>query len=202
VIQLPRKLEIDDLEKFVMPSSPHLSPKGDKLAYVVTGIRDNTYFSTLYILDFNNNDNNRYFDNAVSPSWSPDGNQMLFLSDRGLKDKGTGIWVTTLCGEPRLVTTIKEGIEQPSWNCDGTKIFLTAPTVLLALATARGMALGTWSIHQSRIPIEAAKTDASTAPNAVISSQVSCALSLLRKVIPHHPDSEDAKEKKGDRENQ
>jgi dipeptidyl aminopeptidase/acylaminoacyl peptidase len=124
MIHLPRKLEIDDLDKFVMPSNPCLSPSGENLAFVVTRIRENSFFSTLYIVDSEDGGSKRYFDNAVNPSWSPDGSQIFFLSDRGMKegDRGTGIWVTNLCGEPRLVTTARGGIEQPSWNGDGSKI--------------------------------------------------------------------------------
>jgi hypothetical protein len=36
------------------------------------------------------------------------------------------------------------------------------------LAAAKGIALGTWSIHQSKIPMEAAKKKASNAPKKVI----------------------------------
>ena len=121
---MPQKLEIDDLDKFVMPSNPCLSPSGENLAFVVTRIRGNSYFSTLYIVDTENGRNIRYFDNATNPWRSPDGSQIFFLSDRENKDgdMGTGIWVTTLFGEPRLVTTVRGGVEQPSWNNDGSKI--------------------------------------------------------------------------------
>src|SRR5512136_405186 len=118
MINLPRKLSIDDIDKFVMPSNPRFSPSGENLAYVVTRIRKNSNFSTLYIVDSTNGSVKQFFDNAVNPSWSPDGRQMLFLSDRGVKEgeNETGIWVTNLCGESRLLTTLRGGIEQPSWN--------------------------------------------------------------------------------------
>jgi len=124
MIHLPRKLEIDDLDKFVMPSNPCLSPSGESLAFVVTRIRENSLFSTLYVVDPRDGRSKRYFDNAVNPSWSPDGGQILFLSDRGMKegDRGTGIWVTNLCGEPRLVATAGGGVDHPSWSGDGSKI--------------------------------------------------------------------------------
>jgi acylaminoacyl-peptidase len=124
MINLSQKLEVDDLEKFATPSNPCFSPSGENLAYVVTRIRENTYFSTLYIIESKEGGVKRYIDNANNPSWSPDGLQILFLSDRNLEGKGgTGIWVTTLCGEPRLVTVVGGGVEQPTWNSDGTKIF-------------------------------------------------------------------------------
>jgi type IV secretory pathway protease TraF len=45
---------------------------------------------------------------------------------------------------------------------------LIAPTALLTLAAAKGIALGTWNIHQSKIPMEAAKIKASKTPKKVI----------------------------------
>ena len=124
-MRLTQKLEIDDLEKLAMPSNPCFSPSGDYLAYVVTRIMENSLFSTLYIADSENGGYKRYIDDAVSPSWSPDGTQIFFLSRRGKKEgtEGTGIFVTTLLGEPRLVTVARGGVELPSWNHDGSKIF-------------------------------------------------------------------------------
>ena len=80
MINLPRKLSIDDIEKFMMPSNPRFSPSGENLAYIVTKIRNNSNFSTLYVVDSTNGGVKQYFDNAMNPSWSPDGSQIFFLS--------------------------------------------------------------------------------------------------------------------------
>jgi hypothetical protein len=68
-----------------------------------------------------------------------------------------------------------------------------APTALLALAAAIGIARGTWSIHQSRVPSETAKTKASNIPRNVI-----CRLRIIPhpsslEVDPNHSDPKEAK---------
>jgi dipeptidyl aminopeptidase/acylaminoacyl peptidase len=122
---MPRKLEIDDLGKFVMASNPQLSPDGESLVYVATRVEGDAYVSTLYLVDPKDGSHRRFWENARNPVWNPNGSQLLFVSTRGMKDgeKGAGIWVTTLCSEPRLVCKAPGGAEQPLWSGDGSKIF-------------------------------------------------------------------------------
>jgi dipeptidyl aminopeptidase/acylaminoacyl peptidase len=125
VIHLPRRLEIEDLEKFVMASHPQLSPDSESLAYVVTRAQGDTYFPTLYLVDPKDGTPRKFWEKARSPVWSPDGSQLAFVSNRGLKEgeKGAEIWVTTPCGEPRLVCKASGGVEQPAWSGDGERIY-------------------------------------------------------------------------------
>jgi len=125
VIRMPRKLEIDDLGKFVMASNPQLSPDGESLVYVATRAEGDAYVSTLYLVDPKDGSHRRFWENARNPVWSPDGSQLLFVSTRGMKEgeKGAGVWVSTLCGEPRLICKVPGGAEQPLWSGDGSKIY-------------------------------------------------------------------------------
>ena len=122
---MPRRLEIEDLDKFVMASHPQLSPDGKNLVYVVTRALGDAYVSTLYQVDPSDGAHRRFWENARSPVWSPDGSQIAFVSSRGLKEgeKGAELWVTTLCGEPRLVCRAPGGVEQPAWSGDGKSIY-------------------------------------------------------------------------------
>ena len=122
---MPRRLEIDDLEKFVAASHPQLSPDGGSLAYVVTRALGDAYVPTLYLVDPKDGSPRKYWDKARSPVWSRDSSQLAFVSNKGIKEgeKGSELWVTTPEGEPRLVCRAPGGMEQPSWNCDGECIY-------------------------------------------------------------------------------
>ncbi len=122
---MPRRLEIEDLDRFVMASHPQLSPDGGSLAYVVTRAEGDAYVPTLYLVDPGNGSPKKFWERARNPVWSPDGSQLAFVSNRGLKEgeNGAEIWVTTLCGEPRLVCKAPGGVEQPAWSGDGGKIY-------------------------------------------------------------------------------
>ena len=122
---MPRRLEIEDLDKFVMVSQPQLSPDGESLAYVATRVQGDIYIPTLYLVDSKEGSPKKFWENARSPTWSPDGSQLAFVSNRGLKEgeNGAEILVTALCGEPRLVCRARGGVEQPAWSGDGKRIY-------------------------------------------------------------------------------
>lgn len=123
---MPRRLEIEDLEKFVMASNPQLSPNGENLAYVVTRAQGDVYVPTLYLVDPKDGAQRNYWEKARNPIWSPDSSQLAFVSNRGMIEieKGAEIWVTTLYGEPRLVCKAPGGVEQPAWSGDGERNLL------------------------------------------------------------------------------
>ncbi len=62
----------------------------------------------------------------TQPAWSPDGNQIAFVSARHEErefDSASDIWVVPAAGgEPRQVTQTKGARGAPSWSPDGTKI--------------------------------------------------------------------------------
>ena len=122
---MPRRLEIEDLDKFVMASHPKLSPNCESLTYVVTRAQGDDYVPTLYLVDPKDGAHRRYWERAKNPIWSPDSAKLAFVSNRGLKEgeKGAEIWVTTVCGEPRLVCSALGGVEQPVWSGDGERIY-------------------------------------------------------------------------------
>jgi hypothetical protein len=64
------------------------------------------------------------------------------------------------------------------------------------------MAIGTWSIHQSNTPMEAAKVKANKVPMKLIWISGAIPLSSLLKVIPDHFDAKQAIEQKDNPEDQ
>ncbi len=113
--------------------SPDWSPEGDKIVY--RGCDERGGNCGLYIMDENGANPTRLTtdvsDNA--PAWSPDGNQVAFMSAR---DGNWEIYVVDLANpEPRRLTTNPANDGLPTWSPDGQRI---------AFLSDRG---GIWAIH-------------------------------------------------------
>lgn len=125
---MARRLELDDLSRFIMLSNPQLSPDSSKLAHVVTRIEGDTYYTTIWVVDSANGYPIRFYSggNPLTPRWSPNGQQILFTSRRDMEEdqKGVGIWTTQVWGgEPRLLAIADGGVVNPQWNMYGTKVY-------------------------------------------------------------------------------
>jgi len=66
----------------------------------------------------------------TGPKFAPDGKKFLFISKREIpkEERGNSLYVMPLGGgEAKLLLKKSEGIESPSWSCDGKKIlFISA----------------------------------------------------------------------------
>jgi len=127
---LARRLELDDLTRFVAVSDPQLAPGLDKIAFVAVRADEkrDDYEAAIWIVDRLDGEPVSFLSGGKDrhPRWSPDGRQLLFLSNRGLREgeKGVGLWVVPVGGgEPRPVVRMEGGIEQPQWGPDGGKVF-------------------------------------------------------------------------------
>lgn len=123
-----RRLQLDDLDHFVLVSNPRVSPDLERLAFVETRIdreRDG-YSSSIWILRLKDSEPVQFLSGGQDhhPRWSPDGKSLLFLSRRGMKEeRGNSLFIAPVGGgEPRLVLKMREGIEQPGWNPNGKEI--------------------------------------------------------------------------------
>ncbi|MEJ7652737.1 MAG: hypothetical protein WKH64_05005 [Chloroflexia bacterium] len=56
----------------------------------------------------------------ASPRWSPDGERLLFVSDRA--DKPQLYVAPSDGGEARRVSVVENGVEQPEWSPDGRRV--------------------------------------------------------------------------------
>lgn len=127
----PRFIQPEDFYLLHNLSDPQMSPDGRRVAYVVsTADRETDETATsVYVARTDGRSPARRFTQGNkdhSPRWSPDGQYLAFVSDRGAKNQ---LFVAPLDGgEPRQVTKAPHGISQPAWSPDGKRVAHAART--------------------------------------------------------------------------
>lgn len=136
-------LTSEDLLRMRFVGSPALHPQGRQFLCVQTEIleKENDYSSLIYrsegqkLTPFTNRGGQKKGRDA-SPIFSPDGQQVAFLSDR------TGsrqIWLLTLDGgEAQCLTDMPKGVHEFAWAPDGRSIYFVAKEVIDELKPREG----------------------------------------------------------------
>ncbi len=128
-----------------VPDTACISPDGQRIAFVVTTIDDqeHEYRSSIWMVSTDGGEAWRFTmgaSNTTSPSWSPDGRWLAFVSEREgelpSKDdkehiknsKGKSqVWVIpTSGGEARQLTYMQHGASQPVWSPDSKHLIFSA----------------------------------------------------------------------------
>ena len=142
---MQRSITIEDLYKIKFLTRPCISPDGQRIAFVVTTIDDqeHEYRSSIWMVSTDGGEAWRFTmgaSNTTSPSWSPDGRWLAFVSEREgelpSKDdkehkknsKGKSqVWVIpTSGGEARQLTYTQHGASQPVWSPDSKHLIYSA----------------------------------------------------------------------------
>ena len=123
----------DDVYELVSVSDPRVSPDASLVAYVVTTVdRDESrYRSAIWLVPVDGSEAPRQFTfgprSDTSPRWSPDGEQLAFVSNRGDDKAKPQLYVIPAeGGEALKLTDLKEAVEDPRWSPDGTRIAFAA----------------------------------------------------------------------------
>lgn len=121
-------MSAEDLFHLKSVTDPKLSPDGSMVIYVQTDIDENTekYISNLYMYNLNTKETRQwtYGNNRnTSPSWSPNGQYISFLSDSSGK-KQVHIAFSS-GGEARQLTHFPNGASSPIWSPCSGKILLS-----------------------------------------------------------------------------
>jgi dipeptidyl aminopeptidase/acylaminoacyl peptidase len=123
-----RYLSADDLYKIEIPATPRISPDGSTVVYAVPRIDRKTEekYSNLWIVPTAGGSASQYTfgDQSDSmPKWSPDGEQIAFLSNRGDREKPGQIYLIPFRGgEARPLTSIKGSILYFLFSPNGKQI--------------------------------------------------------------------------------
>jgi dipeptidyl aminopeptidase/acylaminoacyl peptidase len=137
-----RGITPEDYFSFVFLSDPRLSPDGKLAAYVVTTVdrKQNRRHSSIWMAATDGARAPWQFttspQNSNSPRWSPDGEQLAFISSRPGADSADSrsssegaannarsqVYILSMNGgEARRVTNFKNGVNSFVWSPDGTR---------------------------------------------------------------------------------
>ncbi|HEX6865423.1 MAG TPA: hypothetical protein VF414_21525, partial [Thermoanaerobaculia bacterium] len=122
----------EDIYDIQWVGEAEISPDGSRVAVVVTQMDRETdgYKSAIWVADTAGGEPRQFTAGAKrdsSPRWSPDGAQLVFLSERG-EDKPQLAVMPASGGESRLLTKLPLGAGVPTWSPDGTKLAFSAKT--------------------------------------------------------------------------
>src|SRR5262249_23308015 len=124
-IRTPFKPE--DLLKQVVISAVAVAPDATSVVYVRRTVEDGKYARRLWRTDFDGRQPDQLTSAGASdgrPRFSPDGKQLVFISDRSGKPQA---WTLKLSGgEPKQITDLRSGVSAADWSPDGTKLLLIA----------------------------------------------------------------------------
>ncbi|HEU5115463.1 MAG TPA: S9 family peptidase, partial [Isosphaeraceae bacterium] len=124
-----RPMTVDDLLAVKGVGSPQISPDGSKVVYVVSEIdrEASKTNSSLWLVETDGGEPRRLTTAPGSngePTWSPDGQSVAFVSDRG---GSAQLWVLPLDGgEARQLTRLPIDLSGPIWSPKGDKIAFVA----------------------------------------------------------------------------
>lgn len=118
-------IQTEDLLKLKSVVDPRLSPNGNEIVFVQTHIdkEKNDYVSNIFYMDLTDKKVKQWtYGNhrTNSPSWSPDGKELAFVSTR--EGKSQVFVLSRSGGEAKQITFCKNGARNPVWSPCGKKI--------------------------------------------------------------------------------
>ncbi len=118
-----------DLRRLQFVSDPKIHPQGEQVVFVVRRADDgddkNRYRSEIWRINARGGGLRRISAedrDAEAPLWSPDGQQLLFLSKHGEDEKKQIYLLPADGGEAQRLTSIDTGVRWAEWSPDGRSI--------------------------------------------------------------------------------
>lgn len=124
-----RAFTIEDLYHIKSVSDPQISPDGKSIAFVVTSycLEKGSSNSDIYMIDAQGGAMRQMTscdEQDTHPRWSPDGQQLMFVSDRTDMPQ---IWLLPVgMGEATQLTKISTGVTDPQWSPDSKQILFAS----------------------------------------------------------------------------
>ncbi len=121
-----RRLDIADLFEIGIVADPNISPDGQRVAFVVTHLRqkENDYTSAIWLADRSSGEVYQYTagrGQGHSPRWSPDGRHLAFISNRS--GSGQIHLMAADGGEAWQLTSGTNAPSDPVWSADSSAIY-------------------------------------------------------------------------------
>jgi dipeptidyl aminopeptidase/acylaminoacyl peptidase len=122
----------EDLYDLSWAGDPRLSPDGATVAYVVTGIdqETNDYRAAIWLAAADGSTAPRQLTSGArkdaSPRWSPDGRSIAFVSTRESETIAQVFVIPVDGGEARKLTDLKASAGELAWSPDGARIAFSA----------------------------------------------------------------------------
>ncbi len=124
-----RAFTLEDLYQLKSVADPQISPDGQRIAFVLTSydLAQGTSDQDIYVIDAQGGDIRPFVSSDQQdyhPRWSPDGSQLMFVSDRSETPQ---IWLLpTDMGEATQLTDLSTGVADPRWSPDGQSILFAS----------------------------------------------------------------------------
>ena len=123
----PRPTTTDDLYRYHVPSDPQISPDGRAIAWIVQRVERETEkkYANLWLADVESGRLRQFTHgkwNDSRPRWSPDGETIALVSNRGNEEQAQICLLPLGGGEARPLTELKGSIADYEWSPDGTKL--------------------------------------------------------------------------------
>ena len=128
---IPRRaVQVEDLAAIKTVTSPQLSPDGSRVAYTVLEVlvADDRYRSTIWTVPARGDDPGQLTRGPrrdFAPRWSPDGQSLVFLSDRDGEPAQLYL-IPAGGGEAHRLTALDHGAGRAVWSPDGSRIVFSA----------------------------------------------------------------------------
>jgi dipeptidyl aminopeptidase/acylaminoacyl peptidase len=172
-----KPIEVTDMLKIKTIGKPQISPDGLHVLFSIMEIKDDvdkkgdfTYVSQLYLGEMKSKSyraltSGKY--SISSPSWSPDGNSILFSRDMGNK---TQAYIMKLNGgEPMALTSSSKGVMNPVWSNDGQFVFYqerkSMKEYLLDSLNNPSKLIPSWNIEKPKLDANVYSKSSKSNPN-------------------------------------
>ncbi len=122
----------EDMYDITWVGESEISPDGGRVAFVATKMErsDDSYRSAIWLVDTDGGEPRQFTTGAKrdsAPRWSPDGEWLAFLSERG-EEKPQLCVMPAFGGESRMLTKLPLGAGAPAWSPDGQQLVFSAKT--------------------------------------------------------------------------
>ena len=172
-----KPIEVTDMLKIKTIGKPQISPDGLHVLFSIMEIKDDvdkkgdfTYVTQLYLGEIKSKSyraltSGKY--SISSPSWSPDGNSILFSRDMGNK---TQAYIMKLNGgEPLALTSSSKGVMNPVWSNDGQFVFYqerkSMKEYLLDSLNNPSKLIPSWNIEKPKLDANVYSKSSKSNPN-------------------------------------